>query len=97
MDYWSQFPLFRLILPFVFGIISAIFYQRELPLLGETLITLFALTIILALSRKFNLKYKYRWLFGLLINLTFFLSGYQLTIAKTGKFIPNHFSIIYHH
>lgn len=92
MNYWNQFPLFRLILPFVLGIISAIFYQREFPLLGETLIALFALTIILALSRKFNLKYKYRWLFGLLINLTFFLSGYQLTIAKTGKFIPNHFN-----
>ncbi|MFH1321799.1 MAG: ComEC/Rec2 family competence protein [Bacteroidota bacterium] len=92
MNYWNQFPLFRLILPFIFGIITAIFFEKELSFLTEVLIILFVIVIILAFARKFYLKYQYRWLFGCLVNLIIFLSGYQLTIEKTEKFHPIHFS-----
>ena len=43
-------------------------------------------------AKKFYFKYKYRWLFGGLINLILFLSGYQITVEKTEKFHPTHFS-----
>lgn len=92
MNIWAQFPLVRLIIPFIAGIVAAIYlpYQfNYLPLLIYILSIIFA---ILVLFKKLNFSFKTSWVYGILIFITLFISAYQFTILKTEKFSSIHFS-----
>jgi competence protein ComEC len=91
---WNQAPIVRLILPFLAGILSAIYLPYNFP---NALCCLSALIVVVAaivLVPKFHISYKKSFWFGFIINSAFFLLAYQLTIYKTEKFSPNHFSKI---
>jgi competence protein ComEC len=88
----SQAPLIRLIFPFITGILFAI----NMPLQQNDyfLITVFVLiTIVSGIVFIPTLKRSYQksWQFGILLNITFFILAYQLTIYKTERLKPNHF------
>ena len=92
MNSWNQAPLVRLLLPFIVGIIAAIFLPFQVPG-GITVFCVLALLIsIPVLIPKLNISYRKSWRFGLLVNTTLFLFAYQLTNLKTEKFAVNHFS-----
>lgn len=92
MSTWNQAPLVRFIFPFIAGIITAIILPLELKY-GIPFVCALALLIsIPVLVPKLNISYRRSWGFGVLVNITFFLFAYQLTIFKTEKFSEHHFS-----
>jgi len=92
MNRWNRFPLFRLLIPFVLGIVVAVNIQAEYFHLTKIILFLFVVSVIMALTKTIYIKYRFRWLFGAVAFLLFFLVGYQLTIYKTAAFHPYHFS-----
>ena len=92
---WSQAPLIRIFLPFLVGVVTAIYFPFNFE---KALYCVSALIVIVAatvLIPKLYISYKKSFLFGFAINATLFLLAYQLTIYKTEKFSPNHFSKIH--
>jgi len=88
MEFLQRTPFFRLLLPFLIGIV---FYQY-VELLPRSLFALFCLsTILFVLSfiiRSPKLQFQFRWLFGFGIFLFMFSLGYSLTkeLGKTESF-----------
>lgn len=89
---WNQAPLIRLILPFLLGIIFAVYLPIHFDY-GIYIIGSFSFIILsIILIPKLNFSYRNSLWFGILINVILFLAAYQLTIIKTEKFSNNHFS-----
>lgn len=92
MKIWNSAPLIRLLIPFLTGIITAIFFpyvnSKILPFIFLLLITVGILMFIPLLSRS----YQFLWLYGALFNVFFLLSGYQLTVLKTDRLLTTHYS-----
>ncbi len=92
MNSWKEAPLVRLLLPFIAGIIAAVY----LPFIYSYSILLICVLVILisaiVLIQKFSLSYKKAWWFGIFIYPLLFLLGYQLTLFKTEINSPLHFS-----
>ncbi len=94
MKAWNQAPLVRLILPFVVGILSAIYFPYQTENILYLILTLFAIITTSVFIPKLNFSYRKSFWFGFIINTLLFLSAYQLTIYKTEKFSQHHFSKI---
>jgi competence protein ComEC len=79
----KRIPLVRLLLPFVIGILIAIFYKLDsyYPFYALALFSVCYLTFLSV--KKLNTSHKFRWIFGLLIHINLLLTGYCLTITKT--------------
>ena len=93
MNLWNQIPLLRLILPFILGILTAIYYPFDS---GYTYYLLAFLIIFLSLIHRFwSGNYQYRWVFGVLFNLLVFTVAYQYTVLKTANFSPYHYGHYY--
>ena len=88
---WSQFPLFRLLLPFVFGIIAVVFFGVNIPLSPYYLVLLILIVFILAYFTRSFATYRYRWFFGVLVSFSFFLLGSQISINNNNKNHNTHF------
>ena len=69
MKYWNQIPLFRLILPFIAGIISSILL--EFPQVNSVVLLIFLILVSTLLFKK----YSSRWLFGFFSFVLFFVFG----------------------
>jgi competence protein ComEC len=89
---WNQAPLIRLLLPFIAGISTAIFYPFQFQYGVAVVLGFVLLLSVLILFPKFNFSYRNYWRFGVLVNVTLFLLAYKLTIIKTEIFTSNHFS-----
>jgi len=76
MRYWNQLPLFRLILPFVLGILLSIFVK--LPNLNIIMLVVFFFMIF----SVFIKKYSKRWIFGMFSYILFFLFGILIIQSK---------------
>ena len=92
MNVWNKAPFVRLILPFLAGIIIAIYLPFQFKYSIYIIVALVAIISLFVLIPRLNISYrKSRW-FGLLVNSTLLLFSNQLTIFKTEKFANNHFS-----
>jgi len=85
-------PLVRLIVPFIAGIIIAIYFPYNHSFSFYFLFVLIGLLSIITLSPKYHLAYKNSWWFGVFSAIVLFMSAYQLTIYHTDKFNLNHYS-----
>lgn len=92
MNLWSQAPLIRLIFPFIAGILFAINIPSEpndyLLIIVWVLVTIISCIVFIP---RLNRSYQKSWRFGVLLNITFFIVGYQLTTDRTERLKPNHF------
>ena len=80
MNRWRPFPLIRLVPPFLAGIIIPIstgYIHKPEPLLPGIFLVCLLLTLLI--PGKFN-HFRYRWISGLLINITVFLIAFQLVM-----------------
>lgn len=89
---WRELPFVRLLLPFVPGILLAIFFNVKLP--GAPLI-LGGLALTTLLHSKVRGLYRHRWLYGVLLSLTFLIFGYWLTMHHQELNHDSHFSKIH--
>ena len=92
MKVWNQAPLVRLLVPFLIGIICAVYCPFHVKNILIYSSVLFAAVAAITLIPKFYITYRKSYWFGLLINLSLFIFAYQLTIYNTQKFSPSHFS-----
>jgi len=86
MVYRSQFPLFRLLIPFVAGTVVAFSWpchQILLLLIACSSILIFTGLSVFVMGRM--LGYPQRWIPGLTVNLLFFLFGALLTLLTSGE------------
>lgn len=91
MKYWNQFPLFRLILPFIFGIITALLINSEIHIPILIFVSLLIFVLIFAFYSNRLVNYRNRWLFGIIIYVLLYLFGFELCIDTTPKFKHNYF------
>jgi len=92
MNIWNQAPLIRFILPFLIGIIFAVYLPFQLDCSIYIICSLAFTILAIILIPKLNFSYRKSWWFGILVNAILLLSAYQLTIFKTEKFSSTHFS-----
>jgi len=92
MKVWNQAPLVRLLLPFLVGIIIAVYFPVQLHAILVYASCLFVALAAIVLIPKFKIAYSRLFWFGLLLNVSLFIFGYQLTLFHTQKYSPNHFS-----
>ena len=82
---WNQIPLFRVLWPFILGVLIGIFY----PIINVAIsagIT-FSLVLLIIISIK---KARAHWVITL--PLLVILGGYCLTVLNTERLNPNHYS-----
>jgi len=89
---WREFPFVRLLLPFATGIILAIQFDLQIPGLPLAFLSLVGLQL---LSQKLRGLYRYRWMPGLLLNLTLLVLGYGVTWQHDELHHDFHFSKIH--
>jgi competence protein ComEC len=84
---WNQLPLLRILIPFIAGIFSALCFNFSPEFSFEIILFLFVLSGFLILYYKKILpKYRYRWVFGIFLNVLVFFFGVIMTnnhLAKT--------------
>ena len=91
MNYWNQFPLFRLLLPFTLGILSVIVCGFDLVFPIYFLISLISIIALLAIFTHIIASYRFRWFYGALVFSLLFIFGSQITINNNAKNDINHF------
>jgi competence protein ComEC len=91
MNIWNQAPLVRLILPFLAGILMAIYIPAHIDNFYLIILPYLAIIAAFIYIPPFKITYKKSWIFGLIANLLLFAIAYQLTISKTEKFRKDHF------
>lgn len=92
MKVWNQAPLVRLLIPFLAGVITAVYLPYDFHNLLAFSSFLFIILAAVVLVPKFNISYHKSFWLGFLINALLFAFAYQLTIFKTQKNSPSHFS-----
>jgi len=92
MNIWSQVPFLRLLLPFIAGILTSVYSGWKFDFLNYLIPALFIIIAFFVFIRSLLLSYSYSWIFGTVLTVTLFLSGFQITVFDTDKFKPNHFS-----
>jgi competence protein ComEC len=92
MKAWNAVPLLRLLIPFIAGILAAVWMPALSPIFVFVLFVLFAVILLFTFTSRWSSSYRISWWYGLLINGAVFLLAYQLTISKTDQLSERHFS-----
>ncbi len=87
-------PFLRLLLPFLGGILTAVYSGLQFEIFSYLILGIFFLILIFVFIRKLNLPYSFSWVFGVLVFAILFLFGFQLTNLHTSKYNSTHFSKI---
>ena len=90
--YRHQFPVLRILLPFVAGIAVVLYAGLERPLSGLVLFAVWILLFGYAAFSKKMWKYSTRWLFGCMASLFMFMFGYQIAVFNNHLSDKAHFS-----
>lgn len=91
MRFFREAPFVRLLIPFIAGIISAVyFFQNQRFLIGCSCLSLFLLIFIMGIKSHLR-AYKYAWIAALAINGIVFFTAAQLTLEKTTINSPAYF------
>lgn len=78
MNFWDKFPLLRLIIPFMLGIISAYYFGIQTTFLFYFLLILVGVLAVFIFIKKAKLPYPKQWIFGMVLIISVFISGFQL-------------------
>lgn len=84
----AQIPLIRFIIPFILGIVAAIYFPLNNQWTNYVLGILLFIYITLLFVKKINSSYKLKWVFGTLIYLLFFNLGNSITQQKSNRHKP---------
>ncbi len=92
MKIWTRFPFVRLLLPLIAGILvfRVISLPSGMPVWHLALGCFVLLAILMLLSEKHSFRYK--WLFGLVLNTFLILLGFLLSMAGNQFDYSSHFS-----
>lgn len=85
MSRLNQLPILRLLIPFIAGIVVAVYFPTQNPIQYYLFGSLFFIYGISLLIKQLNSAFAFRWFFGVLIYLLFFNLGFGLTNYKSLK------------
>jgi competence protein ComEC len=90
---WSKYPFIRILLPLSAGILLC-YFIRFVHIQFGVIIPLAALIILISFNSILadKLSYGFRWLTGLLFNLTIVIIGYCMMANTFLENLPDHFS-----
>src|ERR1051326_5147085 len=94
MNIWSQMPFLRLLLPFLGGILTAVYSGLQFEIFNYIILSIFFSITLFVFIKQLFLPYSFSWIFGILVFAILFLCGFQLTNLKTSKYNSTHFSKI---
>ncbi|MBI9037364.1 MAG: ComEC family competence protein [Bacteroidales bacterium] len=89
MNYWRKLPFVRILIPFMLGIIAAIFFEKEIHIPFIMFAGLFVVIFSSVFFLEKFISFNFRWIYGFVINILFFVIGFELTIQNTEKFFEN--------
>lgn len=78
----NYIPLVRFLIPFILGIISAVYFPSKNYIPLYLFVGLLLCYVVLLLVKKTNSSYQYRWVFGVLLYSMFLVGGHALTSFK---------------
>lgn len=92
MDFFKVYPVTRLIIPFILGIVTSILIGAEIVIpLWILIVFIVFIAILNGFYKVFFRHYALQWINGLLVGITIFLIGYRITIDYNQSFQNNHF------
>ena len=91
MIQWNKVPFIRFLLPFAFGIASAMWLKTALPVSFLICIFVFILISFILLFSYSNLRRKHVWIVGLILNMFLFISAYELTVIANSTKDSTHY------
>ncbi len=94
MQYRHLFPVLRVLMPFMAGIVISMAIQAVTLIHQGFWITFFLLTLVSGLSRIKKLKNSQKWFFGLVLSGFMLISGYNAVILHKEILSNNHFANI---
>lgn len=83
--FWKKWPLFRLLAPFLLGILSGIYIPNSQSVVLGIMLIAWLLLAAYAFYTKLRQSYILRWWFGLAIHLLFFGLGYFHCQLRTSE------------
>ena len=92
MNFWNQLPLFRLLIPIVFGVLCSIFLSVNREIFAPLLAFFFLLFLLTIFLKKTTKKYRNRWMFGFSVYLLLFAFSLFITSHYQSINYKNHFS-----
>jgi competence protein ComEC len=75
----NSIPLLRLLLPFIAGVVWAVYKQPKFEFVFFSFGVLIVIYFILLLIKQLNANYQFRWIYGVCIATTFFFGAASLT------------------
>lgn len=93
MKILNEYPLYRLLIPMILGIIAASIIQAASVSLGLIIFLFLLFSFWIFRHHQFR-QYTWRFISGLFITVLFFLFGYQLLSIKTDVNSSQHYSNI---
>ena len=94
MQYRHLYPMVRILLPFMAGIIVSVAISATFGIPLIVWISLLLLTIFLGSLHFDKFRFVIRWLFGAIVSLFLFVTGYNSVILHKEIFRSDHFSNI---
>ena len=79
MKTWNKIPLFRLLIPLLIGIISAVHYNFNKLAILELTLFLFTSLLVISFFKNYFTAYSRRWVFGAVINVLILVFGVLIT------------------
>ena len=84
---WNQLPLLRIIIPFIAGILTALYFDFAVSI--AIILTLFIFTVVFNIYyTKLVPKYRQRWVFGVFLYIVVFFCGVMITNNKFERNYP---------
>ena len=80
MQYRHLFPMVRILLPFMAGIIMSVAISATIEIHRIIWIGLLLLSVVAGLIHFNKLRFISRWLFGTIVSLFLFVTGYNSVI-----------------
>lgn len=92
MSGWNKYPFFRLIIPFIAGILPVIYVDFSIQINRGYLLTMLVVLLIIAGILNRLKSWKLKWAFGLAMNVLLFCTGFTLAVFQTPKYDPDNIS-----
>lgn len=94
MIHWSKFPFVRILIPLIAGITLCYFLGAPIIIPVVSILSGIAFLILIQKRSKRIQSYRWRWLFGILLNLIILAIGYKITESTFSLRERDHFSNI---
>lgn len=90
MKFWNQYPLLRLLVPFIFGILIS-YYLADSDSIWYLVGSGFLLTAFWIFRPKFLQQFRFRYITGMIIPFLFIFLGYELSMLQSDKQQSHHY------